>query len=77
MNQYVKPIIKLIGSPTNSSSAVSCNTTKEDMELISNIVGPNNMDKAFGVSEVTCTIPVDMYCKFTSVESGQAQAFTS
>lgn len=76
MNQYIKPTIKLIGSATNSSRAVSCHTTKEDMDIISSIVGSDNMDKAFGMNE-GCTIPVQMYCKFTSVELGAAQAFTS
>lgn len=76
MNQYIKPTIKLYTTVANSSRAVSCHTTKEDMDIISSIVGSDNMDKAFGMNE-GCAIPVQMYCKFTSVESGQAQAFTS
>ena len=78
MNQYVKPIIKLAGTTTNSSSAGSC-YTQADMELISSIVGQNvDINTAFGPNEACVNkIPIDMYCKFTSAELGAAQAFVS
>lgn len=78
MNQYVKPIIKLAGTATNSSSAGSC-YTKADLDLISNIVGSDiNVNTAFGMNEACIDkIPIDMYCKFTSAELGAAQAFVS
>lgn len=78
MNQYVKPIIKLAGTTTNSSSAGSC-YTKADMDLIESIVGQKvNSNTAFGINEACVDkIPIDMYCKFTSAELGAAQAFVS
>lgn len=78
MNQYVKPIIKLAGTTTNSSSAGSC-YTKADMELIAGIVGPDvDINTAFGPNEACVNkLPIDMYCKFTSAELGAAQAFVS
>lgn len=78
MNQYVKPIIKLAGTATNSSSAGSC-YTKADMELIASIVGqPIDVNTAFGINEACIDkLPIDIYCKFTSAELGASQAFVS
>lgn len=78
MNQYVKPIIKLAGTATNSSSAGSC-YTKADMELIASIIGqPIDVNTAFGINEACIDkLPIDIYCKFTSAELGAAQAFVS
>ena len=80
MNQYIKPVIKLVTTTANSASAGSCpnRLTQADIELLKSIIGSGDMSKAFGMSE-PCEqpVPIDAYCKFTSAELGAVQAFSS
>ena len=75
MNKYVKPAIKL-ATADGVYLHGTCNTTSSDMELIQSIVGVDNIDMAFGMNE-GCEIPFDMYCKFTSAETGAVSVFWS
>ncbi len=77
MNNYVKPAIKL-ATVDGIHKPGTCNTTSSDMELIQSIIGIENMDNAFGMNEgCQVTIPLDMYCKFTSTEMGAVSVFWS
>ena len=76
MKKYLKPTLVFaaasIGSPSSCLAQV-------DMELIADILGEGyDADKIFGMSEA-CDIhvPIDYYCKYTSVELGAQQAFIS
>ena len=78
MNQYFKPVIKLVTTTANSASAGSC-LNKVDRELLESIIGSGvDLSTAFGMNE-NCTnpVPVDAYCKFTSAELGAIQGFSS
>ncbi len=78
MNDYIKPTIKL-ASAASPRGISSCSTTGEDMELIQSIVGGGvDADKIFNSNE-GCLIPVEleMFCKFTSAETGATQIFWS
>lgn len=78
MNNYIKPSIKLVTNASALSSASSCTTSSSDMELIQSLIGGADASKTFGMGE-TCeiTVPIEMYCKFTSVEAGALQVFWS
>lgn len=78
MNNYIKPSIKLIANASPRSSASSCTTSSADMELIQSVIGGVDASKTFGMGE-TCeiSVPLEMYCKFTSVETGAMQVFWS
>lgn len=73
MAQYIKPTIKLSAINNTVRPAGSCATSGEDLELLENVFGIKNWDKAFAVGE-GCTeeYPIEDYCKFTSVENGVA-----
>ena len=75
MSNYVKPAIKL-ATADGVHLPGSCNASSADMELIQSIVGVENIEMAFGSKE-GCTIPFDMYCKFTSTETGAISVFWS
>lgn len=77
MNDYIKPTIKLAAASGSRASASSCGTSA-DMELIQSIVGGADADKIFNSNE-GCEIPVEleMFCKFTSAETGATQIFWS
>ena len=76
MKNYLKPT--LVFAAASVGNASSC-LVKVDMELIADILGEGyDADKIFGMSEA-CTIhvPIDYYCKYTSVELGAEQGFLS
>lgn len=78
MNNYIKPTIRLAANASSRSSISSCDTTATDMELIQSIIGGADADQVFNSNE-DCRIAVelDMYCKFTSAETGAIQIFWS
>ncbi len=77
MNNYIKPAIKLATVDANGNT-VSCGTTAADMELIQSIVGGANANDTFGMGEACLIeIPLDMYCKFTSADTGATLVFWS
>lgn len=78
MKDYIKPIIKLVTTISDTGTSTSCATTADDMALIQGIVGGADSNKIFGSGE-PCEIAVDldMYCKFTSTELGAAKIFLS
>ena len=76
---YIKPSAMFI-TASGSGMGVSCSTSREDVELIKEILGINNADwtNAFSINEA-CEDQYDMveYCKFTSVENGSMKILTS
>lgn len=71
MNLYIKPSAMFITAAGTSNLGVSCTTSKDDLDLLGDILGITNWDVAFATGE-GCTIeyPVEEYCKFTAIESG-------
>lgn len=80
MNLYIKPSAMFITASGTGASGVSCSTSREDVDLIKEILGINNADwaNAFSINEA-CEDQYDMenYCKFTSVENGSMKILTS
>ena len=77
MNKYIKPAIKL-ATPNASSNTSSCGTTAADMDLIQSIVGGADAESTFGLGEpCDIQVPLDMFCKFTSAETGAVLIFWS
>ena len=78
MMDYLKP--KLVFAAASVGNASSC-FAKVDMDLIADILGEgyaDAADKIFGMSEACeMGVPIDYYCKYTSVELGAEQGFTS
>lgn len=77
MKQYMKPTIML--SATSNPTAITC-IQKVDTELILTITGlhVDNLNNAFADTE-PCKepLPIEFFCKFTSVDMGGVQAFIS
>ena len=75
---YIKPSAMFITASGTGGLGVSCVTTREDYELIKEILGITDMAKAFSVNEA-CEDQYDMenYCKFTAVENGSMKILTS
>ena len=73
MNLYIKPSAMFITASGTVATGMSCSTTREDAELLAEILGITDLSKAFAVTE-TCEDQYDIeeYCKFTSVENGVA-----
>ena len=71
MGQYIKPGLRIVSAATPLSVAGGCTTSAEDLQLLGQIFGIEDWDKAFAVGE-SCTTqyPIEEYCKFTSVENG-------
>ncbi len=69
MNKYVKPTISLLSSTANSKFPTSCNTSKEDADMVLDVLASMgiNPDNVFGLTE-GCQEPFmfEDYCKFTS-----------
>ncbi len=67
---YIKPSAMFI-TASGTGIASSCNTTREDVELIAEILGITDWRSAFATTEA-CEDQYDMeqYCKFTAVEDG-------
>ena len=78
MNLYIKPSAMFITASGTGASGVSCATSREDIDLIKEILGITDMTNAFSVNEA-CEDQYDMenYCKFTSVENGSMKILTS
>ncbi len=76
MKDYLKPT--LVFAAASVGSASSC-LVQVDMELIADILGEGyDADKIFGMSEACeMGVPIDYYCKYTSVELGAEQGFLS
>ena len=74
---YIKPSAMFI-TASGSGMGVSCSTSREDIELIKEILGIEDWANAFSVNEA-CEDQYDMenYCKFTSVENGSMKILTS
>lgn len=73
MNLYIKPSAMFITASGTGATGMSCSTSREDAELLAEILGITDLSKAFAVTE-TCEDQYDIeeYCKFTSVENGVA-----
>ncbi len=78
MNLYIKPSAMFITASGTGVTGVSCSTSREDIDLIKEILGITDMTNAFSVNEA-CEDQYDMenYCKFTSVENGSMKILTS
>jgi hypothetical protein len=76
MKDYIKPTIKLASTISDTGTSVTCSNTAEDMQLIKDLTGVDDVKVLFGIGE-GCSVEVDMYCKFTSVEVGNVQVFIS
>ncbi len=80
MKQYTKPTIA-IAAATGASAVTTC-IQKVDAQLITSILGydftPEQLRNTFAANE-SCDIqlPIEFYCKFTSVDMGALQAFIS
>lgn len=74
---YIKPSAMFI-TASGSGMGVSCSTSREDIDLIKEILGITDMANAFSVNEA-CQDQYDMenYCKFTAVENGSMKILTS
>ena len=70
MNKYTKPTLQIVSPGTAGGVASSCSTGTVDAKEIMNILISMGYDpdKAFGMTEASCTEPVtfDDYCKFSS-----------
>ncbi len=75
---YIKPSATFITAAGTSGMGVSCSTSREDVDLIKEILGITDMKNAFSINEA-CEDQYDMveYCKFTSVENGSMKILTS
>ncbi len=76
MKNYLKPT--LVFAAASAGSPSTC-LVQVDMELIADILGEGyDANKIFGMSEACETgVPIDYYCKYTSVELGAEQGFLS
>ena len=85
MKKYMKPVFNIAAWVPNPNPGNSCTTSEEDMNMIAEILGIPLTDLAesgaFALSEGCKTVvPLDMYCKFTSVSatgSAGIKAFVS
>lgn len=76
MKQYVKPVVKLSGAAAVSASSCASAISQEDWQTIVEAFGKENEQNLLGVSE-SCAIPIEGYCKFSSVEFGNTAVFHS
>ncbi len=76
---YIKPTFTF--TPLNSArlAAGSCTTTEDDLIIIKDILGIDPSDSTVFATSEDCTSPIDtdMYCMFTSVDSGAAKVLSS
>ena len=72
MNLYIKPSAMFI-TASGTGIGASCTTSREDAELLAELIGITDLKKAFSVNE-TCEdqYDVEQYCKFTAVDNGSA-----
>ena len=72
MNLYIKPSAMFI-TASGSGVGVNCSTSREDAELLAELIGITDLSKAFAVNE-SCEdkYDVEQYCKFTAVDNGSA-----
>ena len=75
---YIKPSAMFITASGTVSMGVSCSTSREDVDLIKEILGITDWNNAFSMNEA-CEEQYDMenYCKFTAVENGSMKILTS
>lgn len=75
---YIKPSAMFITASGTGSMGMSCSTSREDVDLIKEILGITDMANAFSTNEA-CEDQYDMenYCKFTAVENGSMKILTS
>ena len=78
MNLYIKPSAMFITASGTAGMGVSCSTSREDIDLIKEILGITDWANAFSINE-SCQQQYDLenYCKFTSVEDGSMKILTS
>lgn len=76
MKKYLKPTLVFAAASVGTPS--SC-LEQVDMELIADILGNGfDAENIFGMNEPCGTkVPIDYYCKYTSVELGAVQGFLS
>ena len=76
MKKYLKPTLVFASASIGSPS--SC-LVQVDMELIADILGEGfDANQIFGMGEACQVgVPIDYYCKYSSVESGALQGFVS
>ncbi|MBR2953011.1 MAG: hypothetical protein IKC45_01345 [Clostridia bacterium] len=76
MKKYLKPTLVFAAASVGTPS--SC-LEQVDMELIADILGNGfDAESIFGMNESCGTkVPIDYYCKYTSVELGAMQGFLS
>ena len=79
MKNYLKPTLVFAAASVGGASTCLAKLNKDDMALIASILGEGyNADQIFGMSEpCEMGVPIDYYCKFTSVELGSVQGFVS
>ena len=80
MKDYIKPTFTLAGLFPVALAAEGCASTREDLDLISAILGGVDVKdpNAFAITE-NCKVQYDIeqYCKFTAVEAGSAKILGS
>ncbi len=74
MKQYIKPVFNIASAVPNPNPGNSCTTSQEDMTLIASILGISleslSESGAFAATEgCDPIVPLEMYCKFTSVSA--------
>lgn len=74
MKQYIKPSMITL-SAGGGGTGTSCNISDEDRMRIEEIIGVP-LNQALGMDE-SCTVPLEQYCKYTSVDTGAIKIVSS
>ena len=80
MKNYIKPEFMLTSLTGNLMTGGNCSIQKEDKDLIIEILGKEDFEKAFAGIEDNCEMEFEGYCKFSftsPTEGGLAKAFFS
>lgn len=73
MNSYIKPGAMFITAAGTGMSGASCSTSREEIDMLKDILGISDLDQAFSTAEACVQqYPMEEYCKFTAVENGSA-----
>lgn len=67
MKKYIKPSMITL-SAGGGGTGMDCTLSSEDRMMIEDILGVT-LQQALGMDE-GCTVPLEQYCKYTSVETG-------
>ena len=79
MKDYLKPTLVFAAASVGGASTCLEKLNKADLELIADILGEGyDPNQIFGMGEeCLMPVPIDYYCKYTSVELGAEQGFIS